>query len=296
MAGWLGRTLGYYSTDRVQTNLLVARATGTSDTGANYYLTRDSNYLAGCGAILQDWSFSGGHSVPPDSVKSACLTWLVSQRVPSGLNDRVNALGEASGWRSRVAAGQRETVLRECVNALMTQPRSWRALHAQLVLDELMRGYDSFRSLAVENLAQGDFASDLFYYTARAAANNGEWPVYWSCLKALTGITGTCGDRAGDVRSLLEQHSYPGPLLKWSRAASGSRLIVESVKDSPGLDYVLKTRASVANGTWQDVPVIPLETNTTWSGTIDLPSEPTNQFYRIWTTPTLVTNSPPFPM
>src|SRR5437867_425661 len=29
MAGWLGRSLGYYSTDRVQTNLLVARATGT---------------------------------------------------------------------------------------------------------------------------------------------------------------------------------------------------------------------------------------------------------------------------
>ena len=49
-------------------------------------------------------------------------------------------------------------VLRECVAVLMSQPRSWNAYQAQLVLDDLEADYDTFRTLAVDNLAQGDFA------------------------------------------------------------------------------------------------------------------------------------------
>jgi len=296
MAAWLGRTSGYYSTDRVQTNLLVARSTGTSDAGANYYLEPDSNYLASCGAVIRDWSFAGGHSVPPDSVKVACLSWLLSQRIPAAPEDRSNALAEASDWRSRVAGGQRESVLRECIEALMTQPRTWRSLQAQLVLDDLIIAYDSFRPLAVQNLAAGDFASDLFYYAARGAANVSDWPRYYSCLKALTGISGTLGDRAGDIRDLLLQHGYPAPVLHCTALPGPTALQIWILKDSPGLDYALKARSDLAASTWGDVLVAPLETSTEWSAEVDLPPGTTNGFYRLWMTPAPATNSPPLPL
>jgi alpha-tubulin suppressor-like RCC1 family protein len=294
LAGWLGHSLlDYTSADRVQTNLLVARATGASDAGASYYLVPDSNYLGSCGAVIRDWSFAGGHAVAPDALKSACLSWLLAQRVPAGPNDRSNASTEAAGWRARAVAGQRQAVLRECVAALMNQPRSWRAWQAQLVLDDLMKGYQSFRPLAVDELAPGDFASDLFYFLARGAANAGDGPRFRSSLKALTGVTGACGDRAGDLRLLLEQYSYPAPLLQWS--FSSGDLSLRVVKDSPGLDYFLQTKSNKVDAAWQDVPVLPAETGTTWSTDFDIPPEARRGFFRVWAAPTPVTNSPSFP-
>src|SRR5436190_15423197 len=154
MAGWLGRGGGYptyQTTDRVLTNLLVCRARGTTD-GGNWVMAPDSNYLASCGAVIHDEYFAGQHEVPPDAVKSNCLAWLVSQRIPAGPNDQSNASIQAVDWRGRIATGQQETVLRECVAVLMRYPRSWSALEAQLVLDDLMTDERSFRSLAVNDL------------------------------------------------------------------------------------------------------------------------------------------------
>jgi hypothetical protein len=154
MAGWLGRgnlgaSVSYYGTDRVLTNLFIARITGTSDTSAIFYNPFDSNYLATCGAVIKDWSFSGGHTVPPTSSLAPCLSWLVSHRIPAGPNDQSNALALATDWQSRITAGQQESVLRECVSNLMIQPRSWFAYQAQLTLDQLMTNYTAFRSLNV---------------------------------------------------------------------------------------------------------------------------------------------------
>jgi len=54
MAGWLARiSPQYYGIDRVQTNLLDARTTGTTDTGATFYNPLDSNYLATCGVVIR---------------------------------------------------------------------------------------------------------------------------------------------------------------------------------------------------------------------------------------------------
>jgi hypothetical protein len=124
MSGWLGRgnlgaSVSYYGLDRVQTNLLVARTTGTSDNSGNFYNVFDSNYLATCGAVVKDWSFSGGHAVPPTSLFSPVLSWLVSQRLPAGPADRTNAFNLSTNWQARIAAGQQESVLRECVTNLL---------------------------------------------------------------------------------------------------------------------------------------------------------------------------------
>jgi hypothetical protein len=296
MAGWLGRTLEYYSTDRVLTNLLVARATGTSDTGGNYYLVPDSNYLSTCGAVIRDWSFTGGHSVPPESVKLACLSWLLSQRIPAGVDERSNAVAEATEWRQWAAVGHPEAALGRCMFLLRDQPRSWWALEAQLLLDDLLGDYDAFRALRVDSLAEGDFASDMFYYWARGAATVSDWPRYRSCLKALTGVSGTCGDRAGDIRDLLVQYGYPAPVLVQSVGWWGEikQLAIWIMKDTPGLDYFLQGRGRVEGGTWEDVTIEPAERDTEWMGLIT--PEGTNRFFRVGTTIKVVTNSPPFPM
>jgi hypothetical protein len=296
MAGWLGRGGGYptyQTTDRVLTNLLVARASGLSD-GGNWTLPLDSNYLSSCGAIVQDWYFSGGHETAPDSVKTDALNWLLSHRIPAGPNDQSNSLAQATDWRSRAAAGQSEAVLRECVAALMSHPRSWSALEAELVLDDLMLDYDSFRPLAVDNLAQGDFASDLFYYLARGAGDGSDWPRYRSALKALTGITGVNGDRAGDIRDLLLKYSYPAPMLRCSMDADLGQMNLWFSKDTPGLDCFLEECTNLVTDPWQQLVLPVLDTNTVWSTEFDLPPDSKNGFYRLRTTPSAGT-SPPWP-
>jgi len=301
MSGWMGCTFGpggyvvYYSTDQVQTNLLVARTTGTSDDSTQLtFLAPDGSYLASCGAIVQDWTFSGGHTTPPNTVIAACLGWLLSQRTPAGPDDQSNSLAQAADWRSRAAAGQSEAVLRECVATLMNQPRTWFALEAQLVMDDLMTNYNSFRSLSVSNLAQGDFASDLFYYSARGAATNHDSQEYYANLKALTGITGTSGNRAGDIYYLLTNFDYPAPLLQISAGGTAGQANLWLREDAPGLTYSLQSRTNLVNDVWQDVSPPALDTNTIWSATFDFDPGSAGGFYRVGTTP-LPGTSPPWP-
>jgi hypothetical protein len=306
MAGWLGRGGGYptyQTTDRVLTNLLVCRVEGISDPG-KWVLAPDSNYLASCGAVIHDDYFAGGHEVPPDPVKSNCLAWLISQRIPAGPNDQSNASIQAVDWRARIAATQQETVLRECVAVLMKYPRSWSALEAQLILDDLMTDERSFRSLAVNALATGDFASDLFYYMARGAGdllsfvpsvtNLFDAPRYRSALKAMTGISGTNGDRAGDIRALLQKHSYPAPILRCSVDAALGQMNLWLTKDTPGLDYFLEGNTDVGTNSWQQLIFPIIDASTSWSTKFDFLPESYKGFYRVRTSASAGI-SPPWP-
>jgi len=231
----------------------------------------------------------------------------------------------ATNWQSRITAGQQESVLRECVSNLMIQPRSWFAYQAQLTLDQLMTNYTAFRSLNVSNLAQGDFASDLFYYYAYGAATNADWSRYNSCMKALTGITvtndfngtitiygitvtvvfpttdgaiyitSTNGDRAGDIYSLLTIYDhYPSPQLQCSPDTSPGRMNLWLCKDTPGLAYSVQSRSNLVNDIWQDVSVTAIDTNTIWSGWVNVPPDPGSGYFRISAVPSPAT-SPPWP-
>jgi hypothetical protein len=293
MAGWLGRPLDYYSTDRVQTNLLVARATGTTDAAGNYYILPDSNYLASAGAVIQDWFFAGGHTVAPDSVKSNALHWLLSRRIPAAPADRSNSVARAAGWRSCLASSRPESVLRECVGVLMSKPRSWDAYQAQLIIDRLTADYSGFRAIDVTGLAEGDFPSDLFYYYGRGSANAGDLSRYRSALKSLTGVTGVSGDRAGDLRALLLQFGHPAPLLRWTQDQPAGQMDLWLIKDTPGLDYFLQWRTNLVEGAWQDAPAPTVESGTTWSSESPLQTE--SGFYRMRVTPS-AGSSPPWPL
>jgi hypothetical protein len=339
MGGWLARYPGsvsispYCSIDRVQTNLLVARTTGTTDTATLYYNPYDSNYLAACGAVIKDWLFPGGHQTAPASVKTACLQWLLSSRIPAVASDRTNSLAQAVDWRSRIAARQSEAVLRECLATLMSRPRTWFALQAQLVVDDLMTNYTSFRSLEVSNLysaggtyvtnyfattnddnafiwnnypttnylwvnywSQSDFASDLFYYFARGAAINHDWQRYDCALKALTGISGVNGDRAGNIYWLLATNGYVRPILTITNDPILGQATLRLQKDAPTLAYTLQARRDFANDTWQNVsPPAALESDTAWSSTQGLDPTAASVFYRLSANTNLIIASPPWP-
>ena len=295
MAGWLGRTLGYYSTDRVQTNLLVARATGTTDAAGNHYILPDSNYLASAGAVIQDWFFPGGHTVAPDVVKSNGLSWLLSQRLTAGPDDRSNSIVRAIDWRQRLAKVEDEAVLRECIAVLLTKPRTWDAYHAQLILDRIATNYARFRSIELIDLAEGDFASDLFYYYARGAALAGDFPRYYFALKVLTAVRGTDNnDRVGDLRALLLQFGYPAPVLHWSADRIIGRLNVRILRDTPRLDYLLQLWTGLHESPWQDISAPTHGSNSYWAAEIDFQPGSKGRFFRVHTVP-LPGDSPPWP-
>jgi hypothetical protein len=294
MSGWLGRGGGYptyQSTDRVLTNLLVARAMGLSD-GGSWVMGADAAYLAPWAPVIHDEYFTGGHQVPSITVQMDCLAWLISQRIPPGPGDQADAVAQASDWSARIAAGGREAVLRECVAALMNHPRSWIALEAQLVLDDMMLDFDSFRTLGVNNLAAGDFASDLFYFMARGAGDGSDWPRYRCALKALTGINGTNGDRAGDIYNLLVQCSYPAPMLGFSADSTVGQMTAGLCKDTPGLDWALEGRTNGITGAWQQLDPPVTDTNNVWSAQVDWPFNRTSGFYRVRTSPRYAAMTP----
>ena len=294
MAGWLGRTLNtYYSTDRVQTNLLVARATGTSDTAGMYYVPLDSNYLASAGVVIQDWFFSGGHQVPSDSIKFECLSWLLSRRTPAAPADRANAAAQAVDWRARLLAGDRRSVLQESATVLMTKPRTWDAYQAQLILDRLTADDSSIRSMDYTVLPADVFASDQFYYYGRGAALAGDLARYRSCLKVLSWI-GVDGDRTGDMQALLQQFGYPAPVFQWSADPANGQLSLRLLWAAPRLDGVLQTRTNLATAAWQDLRVPFGGNDLMWTWELPLSPEASSVFFRMNTTPR-IGYSPPWP-
>ncbi len=330
MAGWLARinngaSVQYYGIDRVQTNLLIARTTGTTDTGTIFYNPFDSNYLATCGAVIKDWSFNGGHAIPPSSLFTPIFSWLLSQRIPAGPSDYSNAFTLYTNWQARIGAGQQESALRECVSNLMNFPRSWYGYQAQMTLDHLLTNYPAFRSLNVSNLAQGDFTADLFFYQAYGAATNGDWPRYNSSMKALTGITVTNdfdgsstisgitetvvypttdgadyittanGDRAGDIYNLLTNYNhYPSPQLLGAPGQNAGQMNLWLSEDTPGLAYSVQSSSGLPNNPWLGLPATGVDTNTVWSVAVDPLPGVDSGFYRIKATPFPAT-SPPWP-
>ncbi len=207
----------------------------------------------------------------------------------------------------------------------MNFPRSWYAYQAQSTLDHLLTNYPVFRTLNVSNLAQGDFASDLFFYQAYGAAANRDWPRYNSCMKALTGITvtndfdgtttnsgitetivfptsngaiyitTTNGDRAGDIYFLLTHYNhYPSPQVQGAADPGARQFNLWLSEDTPGLAYSVHPRSNLGHALWQDVPVAAVDTNTIWSTSVNLSPGEDSGFFRIQAAPSPAT-SPPWP-
>jgi hypothetical protein len=295
MAGSLGVQYGsaYPSTVRLQTNLFIAWTIGDQDPQHNYF-PYDSPFLTNsCSDFAQLWTFAGGHVAPPTSMQVDCLNWLLNSRVLPGANDQSDSSVRAANWRSRVAAGELEPVLRECVNVLMTQPRSWDALQAQLVLDDYAADYSTFRSLNIDGIAQGDYAQDMFFYSAQGAAYAGDMSSYHSAMRGLTGVTDSSGDLAQGIHDLLVKFSYPNPILQPFPGPTQGAITLSVSKDTPGLTYVLQSRTNLSNDAWVSRSDPATETNTLWSSAISNSNPAGTEFFRLETLITYRTNQIP---
>jgi len=282
MGGWLELPDGALPSETLPAGLLVARTTGNTDSGGNAWLGHDGLYLGSWNDVVKDWSFTGGHQVAPADIQNAALSWILNTRVKAAANDRATALTQGNSWRARIAAGDRQAVLREAVAVLMSQPRSWFAYQAQLVLDQLMAD-QSFRLLDTANLAQGGLARNVFYYSAWGAALNSDWQNYDSAMKALAGITSADTYLSNEIYALLGLAGYPVPVLRITQAAGQLGFSIN--KDTLGLTYTMQTCPNLASGVWQDMPCIPVETNTAWSTNVVPPTGAKNGFYRVRVTP-----------
>jgi len=283
MGGWLGVSDGNYSPESwLRSGLLVARTTGNTDSGGLYYLVADGSYLVKCGAVVNNFSFVGGHQPAPPDVQTAAFTWILNNRVQGGPSERTTAQAQATAWQVRIAAGERQAVLREAVAMLFNNRRNWYAYQAQRILDQLM-DEAAFRTLDTAALAYGLAARDHFYYSARGAALNNDWQNFHAAMKALAGVNGADGYRRSDIYDLLVSYGFPVPVCNISCAAGQLNLSIN--KDTLGLAYALESCPSLATGTWQEIACAPIETPTSWSTAVTPPPGATHGFYRIRVTP-----------
>ncbi len=249
MSGWLQNRTN--NVDRFLTNLCVARASGDTDTAATFYLPIDARHLTNHGAIIRDTIFSGGHVVAPNAVKSDCLSWMLSVRLPAGPNDRTNALAQAALWRTALQNGGHEQVYRACVNSVMTRPRTYEAREAHLVLEAIYADYERFRLLNVAGAASSDYALDHFFFRAYGAGKIRSKALYYSALKAATGVTGTSGDRLTGFGDMLRLFGIPAPLIR-RVGVSGPEVDLTYAPDSLAAQYSWEQK-TLSGGTWAPV-------------------------------------------
>ena len=138
MGGWLGQQ---YSMQRdiYLPGLIVARANGDTDSGANSWLTSDRNYLLNWTTSdkIKDWSFPGGHIPSPESVQREVFDWLMAGTTGSTTLERDAAREQEALWKARITAGEVRTVFEDVVNIAFYQPRSPLALAAWRTIDFL---------------------------------------------------------------------------------------------------------------------------------------------------------------
>jgi hypothetical protein len=219
--------------------------------------------------------------VAPDAFKTLGLTWLLNQHIPAGTNDRTNAMALAASWRSRLAAGQIEAVMRECLNTLMTKPRTWESFYADWVMDDVQADFNTFRRVDVSDLAGGNFAQDYFYYRACIAGGCRVRDIYYSSLKALTGVTNHIGDLVPYIPNALATYGTPAPLILGAANDGSGQAELFFSKDSVRLNYSLERRTDVRAGIW--TPITGVESNrghSVWSMSVPAGGT-TSAFFRL---------------
>ncbi|NWK55998.1 hypothetical protein HW115_10265 [Verrucomicrobiaceae bacterium N1E253] len=162
MGGWLG---DQYDPQRdiYVPGLLVARANGDSDAGANGRLYYDRNYMQRWldTADIKDWSFPGGHVASPEWVQREVFDWFLSRTIPSTADERAQAKGKKAEWMARITAGETNLVFEELVSQQFDHPRNPLAVAAWQANDYLFSRYDLFSRKEPPSFSAFDRADHL---------------------------------------------------------------------------------------------------------------------------------------
>ncbi len=197
MGGWLGRQ--WAESDRYLPGLLVARSNGDTDRGANSFLVADAMHLGQFDVVLMDWSFPGGHVESPSPVQVEIFQWLLAQRQMPAEGDREAAAALRAGWKQRLYQGQDAAgVISECMDTLITRPRSYFSLAAQDIMDLVLADCDALRRAPPAEAGFGPYAMDYFFAMAWVGLNIGKPDYTWSAqlLGSLVREPGTGRDPA----------------------------------------------------------------------------------------------------
>jgi hypothetical protein len=155
MGGWLGQQ---YSLQRdiYLSGILVARANGDNDTGANAWLSSDRNYLRNWtdNENIKDWSFPGGHVPAPEFVQREVFDWLIANTMASTRVEQDEAREQEALWKAEITAGEVRRVFEDVVNIAFYQPRTPLALAAWRTMDFLLSRDDLFLREAPQDFAE----------------------------------------------------------------------------------------------------------------------------------------------
>ncbi|MDA3925823.1 MAG: tetratricopeptide repeat protein [Kiritimatiellae bacterium] len=222
--GWLGKEYGpWYRHGR---GLLVARGSGEGDWGANGSRRRDANFLSQFDAKIRDWSFPGGHIDIPTGIKIEIMQWLLSERTHPHAASREVAAEKARLWRAANDRGDGGRVFVECIRSLLENPRTWLALEAQKVVDDMMRDYARFQALSLGGLPTEQAAVDYFGFMAYGAGLAGDADTFRSALKCLE----CCRDRDPEWTRVLGTLLLFAPSADVRDAERGRSLLQDAVQ------------------------------------------------------------------
>ncbi|MGZ4960949.1 MAG: hypothetical protein ACXWC8_00200 [Limisphaerales bacterium] len=255
MGSWLP---DYDSTYRYSSNLIVARADAVNDNpGILADWGPNGTYMNQHGIQHYDTSYPGTHAVAPDTNKLDCLTWLLNHHTPAGTNDEALAATQAASWRSGLTNGDAQRVFSEAFNTVMTNPRSYLENQAQLIVDQVMTNYETFRTFNITNLARGDYTADYLYFRAHGAAKIGDTNTYYSCLKAWTWLDGDSGDREFDIENVMSTYNVPAPRFTFTFTHYTPTFTYR--KDVPYVFYTLQQSTTLTNNSWTNLLNLEIE-------------------------------------
>lgn len=220
MGGWL---MDYQMVIRYMDGLLVARTAGNTDHAVLDYNYHDQRRLwSAYNVEVQDWYFTGGHTLAPANVRRECLLWLLNARLRAGRNARDAAAQRGAGWRTRIAQGERAPVFKECLQAVLHRPRTHDAREAQMVLDDLLGDFATLRGCDLTGLPRGEWTATYFRYMGMMAAHAGDTDRFHSSAYALACVEDQTGTIAPEFAVFADGQGIPFHTLVASSGAHGS--------------------------------------------------------------------------
>ena len=182
--GWLGAS---FEEHWFLKDLLVARSCGKGDAGALGYVNRDRDYMKKFNVKIKDWSFDGGHEMPPERTKKEIIAWLLASRQKTNPDDVKKSRELAEKCRTLMQAGRANEVFHTCLSVMFSKPRTWQAFEAQKTAFALLADTNRFSSCHIVKTDPkiSPFLSDYLaiqMYGAGGAGDAGSWRNLVRCM------------------------------------------------------------------------------------------------------------------
>jgi hypothetical protein len=151
-------------------------------------MNRDREYMKKAGVKVKDWTFDGGHEMPPEPIRKEMIAWLLANRQKTDADDVEKARELAEKCRTLTQAGRANEVFHTCLSVMFSKPRTWQALEAYKTAFALLADTNRFSSchLAKTDPKISPYLPNylgLQMYGAGGAGDGGTWRDLVRCME-----------------------------------------------------------------------------------------------------------------